>query len=60
MALTMWTDSTTGERLDGQQLSELRQRAHRLYEANTHIFEDELDALSALGVRSLANVAFAA
>jgi hypothetical protein len=60
MALTMWTDSTTGERLDGHQLSELRQRAHRLYEANTHIFEDELDALSALGVQSLASVACAA
>ena len=54
MALTMWTDSTTGKRLDGRELSELRERAHRLYEANTHIFEDELDALAALGVRSLA------
>ena len=60
MALTMWTDSTTGKRLDGRQLSELRERAHRLYEANTHIFEDELDALAALGVQSLASVAFAA
>jgi hypothetical protein len=60
MALTMWTDASTGERLDGRQLSELRERAHRLYEANTHIFEDEVDALAALGVRSLAPVAFAA
>jgi hypothetical protein len=60
MALTMWTDSSTGKRLDGRELSELRQRAHRLYEANTHIFEDELDALSALGVHSPACVAFAA
>jgi hypothetical protein len=60
MALTMWTNSTTGERLDGRQLSELRERAHRLYEANTHIFEDELDALSALGVRSLLSVPVAA
>jgi hypothetical protein len=57
MALTMWTDSTTGKRLDGRQLSELRERAHRLYEANTHIFEDELDALAALGVQSLARAA---
>jgi hypothetical protein len=60
MALTMWTDTRTGERLDGRQLSELRERAHRLYEANTHIFEDEVDALAALGVRSLVPVAFAA
>jgi hypothetical protein len=60
MALTMWTNSTTGERLDGRQLTELRERAHRLYEANTHIFEDELDALSALGVQPPAHVAFAA
>jgi hypothetical protein len=60
MALTMWTDAKTGERLDGRQLSELRERAHRLYEANTHIFEDEVDALAALGVRSLVPVAFAA
>jgi hypothetical protein len=60
MALTMWTDARTGERLDGRQLTELRERAHRLYEANTHIFEDEVDALAALGVRSLVPVAFAA
>jgi hypothetical protein len=60
MALTMWTDSTTGERFDARQLKELRERAHRLYEANTHIFEDELDALSALGVRSPAIAAVAA
>ena len=60
MALTMWTDTRTGERLDGRQLIELRERAHRLYEANTHIFEDELDALAALGVRSLVRVACAA
>ena len=60
MALTMWTDARTGERLDGRQLSELRERAHRLYKANTHIFEDEVDALAALGVRSLVPVAFAA
>jgi len=60
MALTMWTDARSGERLDGRQLSELRERAHRLYEANTHIFEDEVDALAALGVRSLVPVAFAA
>jgi hypothetical protein len=53
MALTMWTNSRTGERLDGLELRALRDRAHRLYEANTHIFEDEVEALSALGVVSL-------
>jgi hypothetical protein len=53
MALTMWTNSRTGERLDGLELTVLRDRAHRLYEANTHIFEDEVEALSALGVLSV-------
>ena len=49
MALSMWTDNMTGRRLEGAELTELRNRAHRLYEANTHIFEDEWDALMALG-----------
>jgi hypothetical protein len=50
MALTMWTNTITGERLDHRELRALRDRAHHFYEANTHIFEDELDALYALGV----------
>ena len=49
MALSLWTDDITGRRLEGAELSDLRKRAHRLYEANTHIFEDEWDALLALG-----------
>ena len=49
MALTMWT-KPTGGRLDREELMQFQARAHRLYEANMHIFEDELDALSALGV----------
>ena len=49
MALTMWT-KPTGGRLDREELVQFRARAHRLFEANMHIFEDELDALSALGV----------
>ena len=49
MTLTMWT-KPTGGRLDREELVQFRARAHRLYEANMHIFEDELDALSALGV----------
>jgi hypothetical protein len=56
MALTRWTNSRTGERLDGRELSELRDRAHRLYEANTHIFEDEFEALGALGVMPVAGI----
>ncbi|MGD9704946.1 MAG: hypothetical protein AB7Q42_10935 [Acidimicrobiia bacterium] len=52
MALTMWS-KPTGGRLERDELAEFRALAHRLYEANVHIFEDELDALSALGVVSL-------
>ena len=53
MALSMWTNMITGQRLDDDELHRFREHAHRLYEANTHIFEDELDALSALGVEAL-------
>jgi hypothetical protein len=48
MNLTMWTNPITGARLERDELARLRAQAHRLYEANTHIFEDELDAMSAL------------
>jgi hypothetical protein len=47
---TLWVNANTGERLDRAALETLRQKAHRAYEANTHIFEDEMDALSAFGV----------
>ena len=50
MALTLWTNENTGERLDRLQLDGWRWRARRLYEVNSHIFEDELEALAALGV----------
>jgi hypothetical protein len=43
----------TGERLDRAALADLRRRAHRAYEANTHLFEDEREALLALGVATL-------
>jgi hypothetical protein len=49
MTPTMWLNEVTGERLDADALAQLRAEAHRLYEANVHIFEDELDALAALG-----------
>jgi len=57
MAQTMWTNSITGERLDRGEVHDLLARARRLYEANTHLFEDEYDALTALGVSSLAEAA---
>src|SRR5690349_14235800 len=50
MARIGWYNGFTGDRLDGTQLTLLRERAHRLYEANVHIFEDEAEALAALGV----------
>jgi hypothetical protein len=48
-SLTFWVNTITGERLDRTTLDGLRARAHDLYEVNTHIFEDELEALTALG-----------
>jgi hypothetical protein len=50
MAVTLWVNAKTGERLDRSELDAWRQRAHRFYEVNAHIFEDELEALIALGV----------
>jgi hypothetical protein len=49
-AITFWVNTITGERLDRDALNDVRQKAHRAYEANLHIFEDEHDALIALGV----------
>jgi hypothetical protein len=48
--LTGWTDTNTGKRLSWMELERMRQRAHRVYEVNSHIFEDEVDALTALGI----------
>jgi hypothetical protein len=53
MALTMWIDSSSGERIDRRRLRELLRRARALYAVNAHIFEDERDALAALGVLPL-------
>jgi hypothetical protein len=53
MAITLWANVITGEQLDDEELHRLRERAHRAYEANTHIFEDEIDALTAFGVMPL-------
>jgi hypothetical protein len=48
-SMTLWVNTFTGERLDRDALDDLRHQAHRVYEANSHIFEDEYDALTALG-----------
>ena len=48
-SLTLWVNTITGERLDRTTLDGLRAKAHDLYEVNSHIFEDELEALNALG-----------
>ena len=50
MPLTGWTNTNTGKRLSGTELERMRKRAHRVYEVNSHIFEDEVDALTALGI----------
>jgi hypothetical protein len=47
--MTLWVNTITGERLDRDELEVLRVKAHRAYEANSHIFEDEYDALTAFG-----------
>jgi hypothetical protein len=46
---THWIDVVSGDRLSRPALDELRRKAHVLYQANTHIFEDEREALGALG-----------
>jgi hypothetical protein len=50
MARTGWINEITGERLSSEQLRIVTRSAHRLYKANSHIFEDEREALGALGV----------
>jgi len=50
MKPTLWINVLTGQPLDRLELSDLRFRARAVYAANTHIFEDEAEALSALGV----------
>jgi hypothetical protein len=52
MALTLWMNANSGELLDDVEMRALRIRARALYAMNGHIFEDELDALNALGAVS--------
>ena len=50
MAMTMWINDLTGQRVDKTEMRRLWAKARRAYAANTHIFEDEYEALSALGI----------
>ena len=49
MAGTFWVNSFTGNTLEVCELADLRSKAKAVYAANGHIFEDEADALTALG-----------
>jgi hypothetical protein len=49
MARTLWVNAYTGDRMEQSELAELRTKAHVVYAANGHLFEDEADALVALG-----------
>jgi hypothetical protein len=44
-----WFDEIRGLPIEADELQRLRRRAHDLYLRNGHIFEDEADALAALG-----------
>jgi hypothetical protein len=48
-AATLWLNAITGDMLDAAELAELRSKAHGIYAANGHIFEDEVEVLAALG-----------
>jgi hypothetical protein len=50
MIRSRWTNIITGDRLSRVELEAWRQRARLVYQANSHIFEDEVEALAALGV----------
>jgi hypothetical protein len=46
---SLWVDEITGASINADQLCQLRRKAHLVYLRNSHIFEDEADALAALG-----------
>ena len=46
---TFWINDFTGARLDAADLRRMRRQAHDVYLRNAHIFEDEVEALTALG-----------
>jgi len=56
VTITGWTNTITGKQLSWIDLQRMRERARRVYEVNSHIFEDEVDALTALGVVPLSSI----
>jgi hypothetical protein len=52
----MWVNAYTGNWIEQSELAELRTKAHVVYAANGHLFEDEADALVALGAVPLASL----
>ncbi len=50
MTMTYWIDEISGVRLAAHELIRRRRQASEVYLRNTHIFEDEVEALAALGV----------
>jgi hypothetical protein len=50
---TFWINDFTGARLDADDLRRMRRQAHDVYVRNAHIFEDEFEALTALGAVSV-------
>jgi len=57
MARTLWINTYTGQRLEPNELADLRNKAHVVYAANGHLFEDEADALVALGAAPILSLA---
>jgi hypothetical protein len=49
VTLTRWIDVRTERYLSRTEVADRRRLARDLYEANAHLFEDERDALAALG-----------
>jgi hypothetical protein len=56
MARTLWVNTYTGDWMEQNELADLRTKAHAVYAANGHLFEDEADALVALGAVPLASL----
>ena len=56
MARTLWVNAYTGNWIEQNELAEMRTKAHLVYAANAHLFEDEADALVALGAVPLVNL----
>ena len=54
----LWIDDLTGDCLTVDALQRLQEKARRLYVRNAHIFEDERDALAALGAVPVLPAAF--